>query len=206
MTLLAMLRHAETDWSARKKLQGRTDIPLNETGRNALRGVHVPADCASMQVVSSPLQRCMQTADCLHLGSVRAEPRIQEMSWGAWEGLSLPALREELGYTMRANEERGLDFQPPGGESPRQVWARVQPWLAEVAVAGRPTLAVSHRGVIRVIFAAAMGWDMLGRPPAKLDWLCLQLFRLDTEGRPSVLRLNLPLDASTAGQPGAQEA
>ena len=205
MTLLALLRHAETDWSQHKRLQGQTDIALNAVGRAALTGRRVPADCRHLHVVSSPLLRCTQTAECLQLRNVRVEPRIIEMSWGAWEGDSLAALRDRLGDAMRANEARGMDFQPPGGESPRQVLVRVQPWLAEVAAAGRPTLAVSHRGVIRVVFAAAMGWDMLGRPPAKLDWSCLQLFRLDADGRPSVLRLNLPLDACTAGRAGAQE-
>lgn len=195
MTLLALLRHAQTDWSAQKRLQGQTDVPLNEAGRLALRGSIVPTVCAGMPVVSSPLLRCLDTARCLRLAAVRTEPRLTEMSWGAWEGHSLPLLREQLGQTMRANEERGMDFLPPGGESPRQVMQRVQPWLAEVAAARVPTMAVSHRGVIRVIFAAAMGWDMLGRPPAKLDWSCVHLFELDTGGRPAVMRLNLPLVA-----------
>ena len=196
MTLLALLRHAETDWSAQKRLQGRTDIPLSESGRRALQGCALPAVCGDMRVQSSPLLRCLQTVQCLRLPIVHVEPRIVEMSWGDWEGCSLPALREQLGDTLRANEDRGMDFQPPGGESPRQVWLRVQPWLAELANACQPTLAVSHRGVIRVVFAAAMAWDLLGRPPVKLDWSCLHLFQLDVDGRPVVLRLNVPLVAA----------
>ena len=193
MTVLALLRHAETEWSAQKRLQGRTDIPLSGAGRAALAGRGVPGLCADMRVVSSPLQRCVETAQCLRLARAHIEPRITEMSWGAWEGRTLPLLRQQLGETMRANEEQGMDFLPPGGESPRQVLQRVQPWLAEVARAGQPTLAVSHRGVIRVIFAAATGWDMLGRPPARLDWSCVHLVELDASGHAAVLRLNLPL-------------
>lgn len=195
MTVLALLRHAETGWSAQKRLQGRTDIGLSGAGRAALAGHGVPDQCADMRVLSSPLKRCVETTRCLRLPCGQIEARITEMSWGAWEGRSLPELREQLGETMRANEQRGMDFLPPGGESPRQVLLRVRPWLAELASARLPTLAVSHRGVIRVIFAAATGWDMLGRPPARLDWSCVQLFRLDPEGQPSVLRLNVPLVA-----------
>ncbi len=79
------------------------------------------------------------------------------------------------------------------GESPRLVLQRVRPWLAEVAARGEPTLAVSHRGVIRVVFAAAYGWDMLGKPPVKLNWNALHIFQLDAAGRPSPLRMNVPL-------------
>jgi probable phosphoglycerate mutase len=163
MTFLALLRHAETDWSMARRLQGRTDVPLNDAGRRALAGRRVPAACHAMHAVSSPLLRCTQTAHCLGLSAVVLEPR--------------------------------LDFRPDGGESPREVLQRVQPWLAELGHARRHTLAISHRGVIRAVFARAMAWDMRGKPPAKLDWSCVQLFRLDALGHPQVQQLNLPLDA-----------
>jgi probable phosphoglycerate mutase len=60
------------------------------------------------------------------------------------------------------------------------VLDRVRQWLPEVSV---PTLAVTHRGVIRVILAAATGWDMRGKPPVKLDWRAVHLFELDERGR-----------------------
>jgi broad specificity phosphatase PhoE len=195
MTFLALLRHAETDWSMARRLQGRTDVPLNDAGRRALAGRRVPAACHAMQAVSSPLLRCTQTAHCLGLSAVVLEPRLTEMSWGAWEGCTLAALRASLGVPMLDNEAKGLDFRPDGGESPREVLQRVQPWLAELGHARRHTLAISHRGVIRAVFALAMAWDMRGKPPAKLDWSCLQLFRLDALGHPQVQQLNLPLDA-----------
>ena len=113
------------------------------------------------------------------------------MDWGAWEGESLAALRERLGEEMRDNEARGLDFMPPGGESPRRVTERLKPWLQELARAGVPTLAVTHRGVIRAILAEATGWDMRGKPPAKLDWEAVHFFLLDRQGKPSVQRLNV---------------
>ncbi len=201
MTVLAMLRHAETDWSAARRLQGRTDVPLSEAGRQMLAGRRVPAAWRDMHVVSSPLLRCTQTAECLSLAEAFLEPRLAEMSWGDWEGRSLADLRASLGDAMRDNEARGMDFRPPGGESPREVLQRVQPWLADLGRAGRATLAVSHRGVIRVVFASAMGWDMCGKPPARLEWSCLQLFEIDTQGHPRVLQLNVPLDV--AAQPAA---
>lgn len=193
MTLLAMLRHGRTQWSAEKRIQGRTDVPLDTEGRRAIAGLRIPPAFDHLAVASSPLLRCVETARLLGLEQVALEPRIAEMSWGDWEGRRLPELRAELGDGMAANEARGFDFTPPGGESPRRVLERITPWLVDVAASGQATLAVAHRGVIRVVFAQATGWDMLGKPPARLDWDALHLFRLDRAGMPSVVQLNVPL-------------
>jgi len=199
--LLGLLRHAETEWSRDKRLQGHTDVPLSDDARAWLARHRLPAIARGMQVVSSPLVRCTETAHCLGLERVVIEPRLVEMSWGEWEGRRLAELRAEFGASMALNEARGFDFEPPHGESPRQVLERVRPWLAQRAQAGKPTLGLAHRGVIRVVFAAATGWDLLGRAPAKLDWAALHVFALDADGRPSVHRLNVPLDAADAAGP-----
>ena len=191
MVLLALLRHADTAWSAEGRIQGRRDVPLSEAGRAALAGFALPAECHGMRVVTSPLARCVETARLLGAREALCDPRLVEMHWGEWEGRVLAELRAELGAPMRENEARGWDFRPAGGESPREVWARVRPWLAELASAGEPTLAVTHRGVIRAMLATATGWDMRGAPPAKLDWRSVHFFRLAPDGTPSVQALNL---------------
>ncbi len=193
MTLLALLRHAETAWSAEGRIQGRTDVPLSEAGRSALQGRVLPHEFCELQVVTSPLRRCIETAAELGLSTRSQDARLAEMRWGTWEGHRLPDLRAELGEAMKENEGRGLDFCPPGGESPRVVLARVRGWLADVATSGLPTLGITHRGVVRVVFAAATDWDMCGRPPAKLDWSALHVFNLDSSGMPRIVRLNVPL-------------
>ena len=193
MTLLALVRHAETPWSKQGRVQGRTDIALSEAGRTALTARQLPAEFRDLRAFTSPLRRCTETAALLGLGHAQHEPRLAEMSWGEWEGRVLAELRAQFGDAMRENEARGLDFTPPGGESPRKVLARVGGWLGEIATAGRSTLAVTHRGVIRAIFATATGWDMLGKPSLKLDWNALHVFRLDRDGAPSAVRMNVPL-------------
>lgn len=181
---VAFLRHGDTAWSAEGRIQGRSDIPLSKAGRAALRHLDVPD---GMRVVCSPLRRCVETAELLTDSPVRREPRLIEMSWGAWEGRRLAELRSELGDAMQANEARGWDFRPEGGESPREVLARLGSWLTEIE---EPTLAVTHRGVIRAVFAAASGWDMLGKPPVKLDWSALHFFTI-RDGVPAIDRLNV---------------
>jgi len=190
---LALLRHGETPWTQDKRVQGRTDVALSDRGRAALAARRLPTGWVLAPVASSPLTRCQQSAAALGLQRVTVEPRLIEMDWGEWEGRRLAELRAELGAVMSDNEDRGMDFQPPQGESPRMVLERVRPWLVQCAASNAATVAVTHRGVIRVILALATGWDMLGRPPAKLDWTALHSFTLDPEGVPSVLQLNMAL-------------
>jgi len=188
MVLLATLRHGDTAWSADGRIQGRSDVPLSEVGRAAIRTLRLPLACREMRVVTSPLTRCVETAALLGAPQAEREPRLVETSWGAWEGRRLVELRAELGAVMAENEARGWDFRPDGGESPREVLARVRSWLAELAT---PALAITHRGVIRAIYAAAAGWDLRGKPPAKLEWDAVHLFRIGPGGAPAIEQLNV---------------
>jgi probable phosphoglycerate mutase len=153
----------------------------------------LPRSVAGFQALSSPLRRCLETASLLHL-SPAVDQRLIEMDWGGYEGHTLADLQQRFGFDLAANEARGLDFRPPDGESPRDVQHRVDPLLAEVAAAARPTIAVTHRGVIRAVYARAIGWDMKDDPPHELDLYALHVFDLAPGGRPAVGRLNLPLD------------
>lgn len=186
MTPVALVRHADTAWSREGRIQGRADPPLATK-----TPISLPAACRGMRIVTSPLARCIETAELLGARDAAREPRLIEMDWGDWEGCNLEGLRVALGKTMAENESRGLDFRPPRGESPREVLSRIRPWLRDIAHDAAPTLAVTHRGVIRAILAAASGWDMRGPPPAKLDWRAFHFFVVDGDGKPSIERLNV---------------
>ena len=191
MTLLALIRHMPTEWNAAGILQGRGDPPLAvNAGPNWLP----PAERDGFAWLTSPLRRAVETAGRLGIREAAVEPRLTEMEWGEWQGASLVALRARLGAEMVLAEAAGLDLRPPGGESPREVQARVTPLLAEIARAGRPTAAITHKGVIRAVLALATGWDMRDKPPHRLSWAAAHLFRLDSAGRPAVEQLNLPLE------------
>ncbi|HZO00557.1 MAG TPA: histidine phosphatase family protein [Burkholderiales bacterium] len=186
MTVLALMRHADTAWSVERRIQGQADVPLLEDV-----SISLPDACRGMRIVTSPLRRCVQTAALLGAPDAPRDARLAEMDWGRWQGETLGALRARLGEEMRANEARGLDFTPLGGESPRALLSRLRGWLEEVARSRTPTLAITHRGVIRVILAEASGWNMLGAAPAKLDWRAAHFFVLDAQGIPEVQRLNV---------------
>lgn len=203
MTWLFMIRHGITAWNADRRVQGHTDVPLSDHGRQILVEQSVPRVFAPFRVVSSPLLRARQTAEMLSCPVERQEPALIEMSWGDWEGRTLDSLRKEDGARMRLREARGLDFQPPGGESPRQVQARLLRLFRQLARDGRPTIAFTHKGVIRAGLALACDWDMLGRMPVRLDWRRGHLFRLGMDGAPQLVQPNIRL-AQEVQVPGLQ--
>jgi len=194
-TSLALIRHGPTAWTQENRLQGHTDVPLSVKGRETVSRWRLPPELAGCQWVSSPLSRALETARILSAATPRIEPRLKEMSYGEWEGRRLPDLRAELGEAMAENEARGLDFRPAGGESPRELQQRLSSWLAEVVLADRPTVAVTHHGVVRALLSLATGWDMTGKPPEKLAWGAVQFFRLGKDGKVAIDRLNVSMVA-----------
>lgn len=190
---LALIRHGPTDWNGQKRLQGRTDRALSAAGRAAVSLWKLPHDIAGFAPCSSPLIRARETANILFGRHVPDIPALTEMSFGAWEGERLPDLRARLGPEMAENEALGLDFTPPDGESPRMVLARVTPQLSAWTAAGQDIAAVSHKGVIRALYAQAVGWDMTGRSPDKLRWDAAHLFEIRDDGSPTVVSLNLAM-------------
>jgi len=196
MTRVALIRHAPTAWNAEGRIQGRSDIPLSPEGRAMAGAWRLPADIGGpgWSWLSSPLLRARETAALLNPeGEIRIEEALIEMDWGEWEGSVLADLRARGGEDMRIAEARGLDFQPPGGESPRMVQDRLAPFLAALRHAGGSHVGVTHKGVIRALYAQACTWDMIGRPPEKLREPCVHVFEIDTRGQPSAVHLNLEL-------------
>ena len=191
--MLAVLRHASTAWNELGRMQGRRDIPLSPRGRAEATEWRLPAEWVDAECIASPLCRAIDTAARMTGRHPRIEPALTEMDWGEWEGFTLAELRARHGAAFAANEDRGLDFRPPQGESPRDVLARVRPWLRDLAPRQAPTVAVTHKGVLHALLVEATGWDMTGRPPVKLRPACMHSFAVRPGGGLSILRCNVPL-------------
>ncbi len=190
---LVLIRHGETAWNQQKRLQGRADVPLTAATRAALARRRLPPRFRGAAWFASPLSRAVETARLLGADRLVIEPRLIEMDFGAWEGHRLAELRAGGAREMAANEARGLDLCPPGGETPRRVQDRLRPWLAERAAAGGVSGAVSHKGVIRAVLAMAYDWDMLDRPPVRLDWRAAHTFAIGGDGTIRAKDLNIEL-------------
>ncbi|AHC99650.1 histidine phosphatase family protein [Leisingera methylohalidivorans] len=165
MIRLALLRHGHTAWNRAGRIQGRSDIPLDEQARKALRGYALPADWLQADLWSSPLLRAAETAELVASRLPRTAPELIEMNWGDWEGLQGLDLKADPTSGFRDIEDWGWHYRPPGGETPAEVWTRIEPWLRGLT---QDTLAVCHIGIMRMILARAHGWAFNGPAPFRI--------------------------------------
>ena len=165
MTKLALLRHGHTHWNRGGRIQGRSDIPLDEDARSELATASLPAPWDSAGLWSSPLQRASETARLVSGRGPKTSDALTEMNWGDWEGLRGLDLIADPNSGYRHIEDWGWDFRPPNGESPAEVWTRLEPWLNDLT---SDSIAVCHIGIMRVILARAWGWEFAGPAPFKI--------------------------------------
>ena len=170
-TLLGLLRHGQTDWNIDLRLQGSTDIPLNDTGRaQALQAASVlnPEDWDV--IIASPLSRAKDTADIIanELGmNVVVVPELIERSFGVAEGLDHASWRKM--YESHAVIE--------GLESLEDLRARTILLLDLIAneYSGQRVLAVSHGAFIRKVLTIISN-DELPREGERLSNASLNKF------------------------------
>lgn len=139
-----LVRHGETEWNQLGKMQGWSDVPLNEKGRRqaqALRAWLVQHRFDG--VYSSDLSRAAQTA-WLAYGEARLTPALREAHFGHWEGGSWLE-REDIRSALINFDS----FAAPGGENATQVKQRLGDFLGALP-RGRH-LCFSHGGAIRAI-------------------------------------------------------
>ncbi|ASM71075.1 MULTISPECIES: histidine phosphatase family protein [Roseobacteraceae] len=178
MIRLALLRHGHTAWNRAHRIQGRTDIPLDDAAIAGLGALRLPAPWDTAQIWSSPLLRAVQTARLVSGRVPLTDPALMEMNWGNWEGLHGTDLRADRASGFCDIEDWGWNFAPPEGESPAAVRARLIPWANALA---RDSVAVCHIGVMRVLLAHATGWDFDG--PAPFAVKRNRLFVIDISAR-----------------------
>jgi probable phosphoglycerate mutase len=150
---LAFIRHGQTNWNFEKRLQGSTDIPLNDTGREQARAAVAVLDGVDWEViVSSPLSRARETAAIIAAGlDIELGPAYDELverDYGQGEGA-----------TAEIIAERWPDKDYPGLESLDSVVARGIAALERIDAeyGDRNTLIVCHGTIIRYTLAALAG-------------------------------------------------
>ena len=155
LTTLALVRHGQTDWNAQRRLQGSTDIPLNDVGRGQARdAVAALSGYEWDAIVSSPLSRAAETANLIAAGlglSVdRRVPELAERSFGPAEGLQAGPELDGL---------RTPDGGFRGAESEDEAASRGLAALEALAeeFRGRRVLVVAHGTLLRVSLSRAIG-------------------------------------------------
>ena len=153
---LWIVRHAESTWNAEGRWQGQGDPPLSRLG---LRQAHALAERLARRrvrrLISSDLARAAHTARIAgeRLGiAPRFEPRLRERDVGTWSGLAHAEVARRFPAELARMRARDPDVRPGGGESLRELQARVRGVLAEITA--QPDVEsialITHLGVIRV--------------------------------------------------------
>jgi broad specificity phosphatase PhoE len=164
------VRHGQTSYNFENRLQGQRDVPLDGAGREQARAVgrylrhSMGAEVVRMNEASrfwaSPLARTRETMELARVAMdlapqpYRLDPRLKELTFGAWEGLTWSEVWARDPAGAKAREENKWSFAPPGGESYAMLVDRVAPWLEEL---DGETMLVAHGGVARVFFALIAG-------------------------------------------------
>ena len=145
---LFLLRHGATEWSQSGQHTGVTDLPLLPEGEDEARALApLLADRSFALVLSSPMSRSMRTAELAGLTDVEVEPDLVEWDYGEAEGVTTAEMREDQpSWTVFSGDL-------PGGETVKEVGARVDRVIARARAVGGDVLVSGHGHCLRILAA-----------------------------------------------------
>ncbi|QID18485.1 histidine phosphatase family protein [Nitrogeniibacter mangrovi] len=177
-----VVRHGETGWNAEHRLQGHTDIPLNDTGHAQARATAALLARQRFDAAyTSDLRRAADTARAICGEQLAAEARqaLRERHYGAFQGLTHAEARARHPEAFRHFEARTPDAPFPGnGERLTDFAERIRTAFEDIARAhpGQTVLVVAHGGVLDILHRLASGRPLdaprdFRIPNAALNWL-----------------------------------
>ena len=163
--MLYIMRHGRTDWNDQHKMQGRTDIPLNDCGREMAEKAREEYKDVNFDICyCSPLSRARETAEILLKGRdipIIYDDRLLEMSFGIYEGT--PNSYKIPGCPINVLFQTPEKYTVPveGGESFDELFARTGDFLRNTAVPlvneGKDVLIIGHGAMNSSIVCQVMG-------------------------------------------------
>jgi broad specificity phosphatase PhoE len=167
ITRFGLIRHAETEWNQKKRIQGQHDSPITAEGEHQARQWgQVLAQERWDRILVSDTGRSLKTAGLINIDlqiPVVQDSRLREQNWGKWTGKRRSELRKEFARLLAEQEEKGWEFRPSGGEDRNMVFERSQEAL-EAAVEkwpGAKILVITHEGVIKCLIYRYCGRKFL---------------------------------------------
>ena len=161
---LYLIRHGQTDWNVTGKIQGKTDIPLNETGKRQAaclaRGMEKRP---VVQIYTSSLKRALETAEIIGRSqNVKVKPmkELEEVGFGHWEGCTNEEIKRQYPREFEMWWDDPLALAPCGGETQEQIRARCRQAMETILSQACGDLAVvSHGATLAYIIEYLMRDD-----------------------------------------------
>lgn len=154
MTNLYLLRHGSVKGNEEGRYIGRLDEELSELGQRQARNLSSSLKINFNKIISSPLKRCIQTAN--YFGTPSIDERLLELNFGIFEGKTY----KELGEIYKKEYEMWcLDYKNykiPKGESLMDLFKRVDEFLSEINEYEGDILVVTSGGVIRCMLSLVL--------------------------------------------------
>ena len=166
MTRLIVWRHGNTDWNAGGRVQGQTDVPLNDLGRQqAVDAAELLVRLRPAAIVASDLRRASDTAAALAALTglpVTYDERLRERSFGSWEGHTMAEVKATR-PAEHARWQAGADVVGGDVETLSDLGKRVAEALlaaAELVPAGATVVVTSHGAAARQGIGHLVGWPL----------------------------------------------
>ena len=171
-TRIIAIRHGETAWNVDTRLQGHTDIGLNERGQwQAQRAAEALADEDIAAIYSSDLSRASATAQAIADKSTRLElaarqlrliTGLRERGFGVFEGQTYAQIASDWPEDSKRWRQRDPHYAPQGGESLTQLRDRIMHAVNTIAAQhmGEQILLVAHGGVMDTLYRLATRQDI----------------------------------------------
>lgn len=155
---LYIVRHGQTESSARKAYSGRSDVALTQIGREQARRAGERLAGAQIDaVLSSPLSRARDTAEAIAAATgatLTVDERLTEIDYGEFEGLDRAQALEALGCAFQAWRDDPFGSPVPGMEPLDAALARARAAIADALAAAQCPVIVGHQGILRVVLIA----------------------------------------------------
>jgi probable phosphoglycerate mutase len=183
-TRFCLVRHGETNWNVERRLQGHTDVDLNQRGMaqaaqmaKAIKAINLQFDV----LYTSDLQRAAKTANAIEkLFNTKAivDSSLRERHLGALQGVTTEEAPEFDVELWKSHISRDIHQELRGGESIAQLALRVQKALEKIRLQhlGQTILVVSHGGTLDMMYRLASNQALdaeraISVPNASLNWI-----------------------------------
>lgn len=209
-TTLYVIRHGQVAKSRPHSYNGQLDVPLSVIGVQQMeRLADWAASLGTDAIYCSDLRRTVEGAQSVSRRCtvpVSATPLLREKHFGKWEGLTYEEAEARFPSEWQAWLADPADARPPGGETYREVEARVVPFARRVVCdhIGQTVLILAHGGVNRVILCRALGLSLHRVFRIEQDYACVNRIDCSADNRWQVVLINGALPGDPPVKPPAR--